>query len=204
MTQPEKSEKKQRRIFLWIPYVGIRPDRCSFELDATNPLNATLLYRERYDSELDEAIIARTTNMAGTMLKGLDPTVKTEIIREDDGVTLKASGPVQILGGLMLSELMTQAFETNPEKSFWRFVESAQNMLSSTHLPIRKMYEDFAGQPLHGDHSGIGGLGPMVKIECSKCGIKLEIPEAYAAHNPPMHCPNAECKHIGTVKEGKF
>ena len=81
-------------------------------------------------------------------------------------------------------------------------------MLSSNHLPIRKMYEDFAGEHLHGDHSGVGGgvssIPKMMKIACSKCGLVLEIPEQYAANNPPMYCPNAECKHRGIVKDGAF
>ncbi len=136
----------ERKIFLWMPSVAILPDRSRFEIDATDPKNATLLYEETFE-KLTEEVAQRTKTTLAMFTRALKE-VSVDIAREGNTMRIKAAGPADLLTGMMLGEFLFQTFEKNPEKRFWTFVDTTQIFLSTTRLPIRKLYEDYSGQTL--------------------------------------------------------
>ncbi len=133
-----------------MPFAGVLPDKSRFEIDATDPRKATLAYEETFEKMTDE-VVQRTRTLLEMFKRGMRNSpldIDFDISQEGNTMRVKATGPAEALAGMMLGEFLFQSFEKNPEKRFWSFVETSQIFLSTTRLPIRKLYEDYTGETL--------------------------------------------------------
>lgn len=191
---------------LWIPILVSMPDKSVFELDATDPEKATLKYAETFTGGLQPEAAERTRHMLLSMMavvKKQKSDFDFDVRQEGDSLVVTATGPRGALASGVLGEFLFQSFSKNPEKQFWRWVDEMQNFMSTSTLPIRKMYLEITGGSLDEPAIEITGeairlpIPKMVKARCSECGLKLEIPEDFVGKGGSMRCANAECKHDG-------
>jgi len=201
---PEKAEKEY--LMMWLPYRMYRPQKSTLSLDRTDPAKATLHYEETFEN-LTPELVQNSRQILKMLTAGLG-TIPDDFKQEGNTISYTVTGNANMLAGMMATEYLCQSFSGNPEKPFWRLVDTLQHFLSTNHIPIRELYSQHFGTDLDEDPATPTPV-TSVPAQCQKCTTASQVEKGYVSRNELFTCSN--CRHTGklewrdsAMKEARF